>query len=169
MHSITMVEPAANEFLASLEAKAKKPNLFLRAMANRPEVLKAFIPLYGAIVGPGSVERRIKALVYLACSYANRCAFCIASNTPGALKAGVSEEELEALRAGQDERFSGQERAAIRYARELTRSAAAAESQEALLAQFSAEQAVEITLVAAMANFTNRFNNGLGILPDVHP
>jgi len=26
---------------------------------------------------------------------------------------------------------------------------------------------VEITLVAAMANFTNRFNNGLGILPDV--
>lgn len=169
MHSITMVEPAANEFLASLEAKAKKPNLFLRAMAHRPEVLKAFVPLYGAIVGPGSVERRIKSLVYLACSYANQCPFCIAANTPGALKAGVSEEELQALREKHDERFSEPERAAIRYARELTRSAAAAESQAELLSQFSAEQAVEITLVAAMANFTNRFNNGLGILPDVHP
>lgn len=169
MHSITTVEPAANEFLASLEAKAKKPNLFLRAMAHRPEVLKTFVPLYGAIVGPGSVERRIKSLVYLTCSYANRCPFCIAANTPGAYKAGVSEEELQALRAEQDDRFSEAERAAIRYARELTRSAAADESQAALLAHFSTEQAVEITLVAAMANFTNRFNNGLGILPDVHP
>jgi alkylhydroperoxidase family enzyme len=30
---------------------------------------------------------------------------------------------------------------------------------------FTHEQIVEITLVAAMANFTNRFNNGLEILP----
>ena len=169
MHSIPMVEPVANEFLASLEAKGKRPNLFFRAMAHRPEVMKAFVPLYGAIVGPGSVERRIKSLVYLACSYANECPFCIAANTPGAHKAGVTEEELQALRAEHDERFSEPERVAIRYARELTRRAAADESQAELLAHFTAEQAVEITLVAAMANFTNRFNNGLGILPDVHP
>lgn len=164
-----MVEPVNNEFLASLEAKAKKANLFFRAMAHRPEVMKAFVPLYSAIVGPGSVERRIKSLVYLACSYANECPFCIAANTPGAYRTGVTEEELKALRAEQDERFSEPERVAVRYARELTRSAAADESQADLLAHFTAEQAVEITLVAAMANFTNRFNNGLGILPDVHP
>jgi len=46
------VDPAQNEFLASLEAKSKKPNAFFRAMANRPEVLKTFVPLYGAIMGP---------------------------------------------------------------------------------------------------------------------
>jgi len=168
MHSIKMVEPAENEFLASLEAKAKKPNAFLRAMANRPEVLKAFVPLYGAIVGPGSVDRRVKSLVYLTCSYANECAFCIAANTPGARKAGVTGEELQALHTGQDHPFSEPERAAIRYARELTQTAAADETQAALREHFTGEQVVEITLVVAMANFTNRFNNGLGILPDVH-
>jgi alkylhydroperoxidase family enzyme len=31
---------------------------------------------------------------------------------------------------------------------------------------FGDEQVVEITLVAAMANFTNRFNNGLGLQPE---
>ena len=55
------VDPTQNEFLANLEAKLKKPNAFFRAMANRPEVLKTFVPLYGAIVGPGSVGQRVKS------------------------------------------------------------------------------------------------------------
>jgi AhpD family alkylhydroperoxidase len=166
MHSIKMVEPGENEFLASLESKSKKPNSFLRAMANRPEVLKAFVPFYGAIAGPGSVDRRIKSIVYLTCSYANECAFCIAANTPGARKAGLTEEEIQALQTEQDHVFSEPERAAILYARDLTQNAAASDTRVTLLDHFSSEQVVEITLVAAMANFTNRFNNGLGIMPD---
>jgi len=39
------------------------------------------------------------------------------------------------------------------------------DSREELFAHFTQEQIVEITLVAAMANFTNRFNNGLQMLP----
>src|SRR5262249_49080264 len=58
--AIKTVDPAANEFLAALEAKGKKPSPFFRAMAHRPEVLKNFVPLYGAIMGPGAVDRRIK-------------------------------------------------------------------------------------------------------------
>jgi AhpD family alkylhydroperoxidase len=163
--AIKRVEPADNEFLASLEARGKAPNGFLRAMANRPEVLKGFVPFYSAITGPGSVERRLKSLLYLTTSYANRCAFCIASSLPGARKGGVTERELEALEAGSDELFSAPERAAIRYARELTASAHAGDTREELFAHFTHEQIVEITLVIAMANFTNRFNNGLEILP----
>jgi AhpD family alkylhydroperoxidase len=167
MHSIKMVEPTENEFLASLEAKSKKPNSFFRTMANRPDVLKAFVPLYGAVMGPGSVDRRIKALVYLVCSYANECAFCIAANTPGAKKAGLTDEEIQAIQTDQDHVFPEAERAVIIYARELTQNAFADEPRAALLEHFSSEQVVEITLVASMANFTNRFNNGLGIQPDV--
>src|SRR3954454_13318305 len=90
--TIKRIDPAENEFLASLEAKAKQPNPFFRAMANRPEVLESFVPLYGAVAGPGSVERRIKVMVYLATSFANQCAFCIAANLPGGRKAGLTEE-----------------------------------------------------------------------------
>jgi uncharacterized peroxidase-related enzyme len=160
------MDPAQNEFLAGLEAKTKQPNLFYRAMANRPEVLKNFVPFYGAIMGPGSVERRVKELVYLTCSYANECAFCTAAHVAGGKKAGITEDELRALQTEQDHSFSEPERAAILYARELTQNASADDSRAAVQEHFSDEQIVELTLVAAMANFTNRFNNGLQIIPE---
>ena len=164
--AIKRVDPAENEFLASLEAKSKQTNPFLRAMANRPETLKAFVPFYGAVVGPGSVERRIKVMAYLVASFANKCAFCIASNLPGARKAGMTEEEIQALEHERDESFSEPERAAIRYARQLTRTANAEIEREEMFRHFTHEQVVEITLVIAMSNFTNRFNNGLAIFPE---
>jgi uncharacterized peroxidase-related enzyme len=166
MPSIALVDPSQNEFLASLEAKAKQPNPFFRAMAHRPDVLKSFVPLYSAVMGPGAVERRIKALLYLACSYANRCAFCIAANTPGARKAGVTEQELQSLKDEWDDVFSEAERAAIRYARELTRTGDAMATRAALSPHFPDEQIAEMTLVVCAANFTNRFNNALQIQPE---
>jgi uncharacterized peroxidase-related enzyme len=167
--AIHRVDPAVNEFLASLEAKSKQPNPFLRVMANRPEALKNFVPFYSSVMGPGAVERRLKLLLYLVVSIANRCAFCTAANMPGALKAGVTPEEIDRIRGEHDEGFSAPEQAAIAYARSLTRTANAAEDMRAVLAQhFTDEQIVEITFVIGMSNFTNRFNNGLEILPEVH-
>jgi uncharacterized peroxidase-related enzyme len=164
--ALKLVDPSENEFLASLEARAKQANPFFRAMAHRPEVLKNFPPLYTAVVGPGSVPRRTKVLVYLACSYANSCPFCIASNLPGARKSGVTEEEIRAVEAAKDEVFPPAEQAAIAYARELTKTAHADTTSEALRAHYTDEQIVEITLVIGISNLTNRFNNGLGILPE---
>jgi uncharacterized peroxidase-related enzyme len=161
-----MIEPAQNDFLAELEKKSGRPSFFFRTMANRPEVLKNFVPLYGAIMGPGAVDRRTKELVYLAVSYANRCAYCTAAHVATGRKAGVSEDEMRALQSEQDHGFTAPERAAIRYARELTRTAQAFGTHDALTTHFTNEQIVELTLVAAMANFTNRFNNGLGLLPE---
>jgi uncharacterized peroxidase-related enzyme len=161
-----LVEPSQNEFLAELEAKANRPIHFFRAMANRPDVLKNFVPLYGAIMGPGTVDRRTKELVYLACSYTNQCAYCTAAHMATGKKAGVTEAEMRSLQSGQDDGFPAAERAAIRYARELTRTANAAATRDALAEHFNQEQVVEITLIAAMANFTNRFNNGLMVQPE---
>ncbi len=164
--AVKLVDPSENEFLAQLEERGKRANHFFRAMANRPEVLKAFPSLYGAIAGPGGVPRRTKELVYLAVSNANACAYCLAAHTASGKKAGITDAELAALAGGQDAGFSEAERAAIKFAWELTRTAAAATTREALLGHYSDEQAVELTLLVAMANFTNRFNNGLGVMPE---
>jgi len=164
--AIKLVEPAGNEFLADLEKKSNRANHFFRAMANRPEVLKHFVPFYGSIAGPGAVERRVKELVYLTVSYTNKCAYCTAAHTASGRKAGISEHEMRALQAEQDGGFSAAERAAIEYARELTKTADAQQTREALREHFNDEQIVEITLLAALANFTNRFNNGLGLQPE---
>ncbi|HTM48035.1 MAG TPA: carboxymuconolactone decarboxylase family protein [Bryobacteraceae bacterium] len=163
--AIRLLDPAENEFLAQLEKKSG-PNHMFRTMANKPEALKNFVPLYSAIMGPGLVERRIKELVYLAVSFANECAYCSAAHIAIGRKAGISEDDLAALRTEQEGPFSVAERAAIQYARELTRTADAGDSRAALAEHFSPEQVVEITLIVAMANFTNRFNNGLELKPE---
>ena len=164
--AIKLVEPAQNEFLAELERKSNRANHFFRTMANRPDVLKNFVPFYGAIMGPGPVERRIKELVYLTVSYANECVYCTAAHTATGRKAGITEQEMIALRTEQDHSFSPPERAAIQYARELTQTADGEDTRDALYEHFDDEQIVEITLVAALANFTNRLNNGLSLQPE---
>ena len=164
--AISRIDPSQNEFLAGLEAKGKQENPFFRVMAHRPEVLKNFVPLYGAIAGPSSVERRLKELTYLVASIANRCAYCTAAHTAAARKAGITEDEVRAIENEQNAIFPPAEQALVAYARELTRTASIADAtRDALAANFTEEQVVELTLVVAIANFTNRFNNGLGIMP----
>jgi 23S rRNA (guanosine2251-2'-O)-methyltransferase len=109
--TIKLVEPAQNEFLADLEKRSNRPNHFFRTMANRPEVLKNFVPFYGSIMGAGSVDRRTKELVYLTVSYTNKCAYCTAAHVASGRKAGVTEQEMGALQAEQDGGFSAPERA----------------------------------------------------------
>jgi len=161
-----MVDATENQYVAQLEERTGKPNHFFRTMANRPEALKTFVALYGAIMGPGSVDRRTKELVYLTVSFTNRCPYCSAAHRASGAKAGITEDEMTALEAGRFEGFTEAERAAIRYARELTLRADAPESREALGGLYKSEQIVELTLVVAMANFTNRFNNGLSLQPE---
>src|SRR5689334_16034308 len=150
--AIKTVDPAQNEFLAALEAKSKKPSPFFRAMAHRPKALETFIPFYGAVMGPGAVDRRIKELVYLTCAYANECAFCTSAHIATGKKAGITDEELRALQTEQDHGFSAPERAAIAYARELTRTATGDDTRDALFEHFNDEQVAELTPVAALAN-----------------
>jgi uncharacterized peroxidase-related enzyme len=165
--AISRIDPSQNEFLAGLEARSKQPNPFFRVMAHRPEVLKHFVPFYGAVMGPGSLERRLKEIAYLVAAIANDCAYCTAAHIAGARKAGITEEEIHAIENETDSGFSAPEQALIRYARELTRTARVADAtRDAASGFFLEEQIVELTLVVATANFTNRFNNGLGILPE---
>lgn len=57
----------------------------------------------------------------------------------------------------------------IAFADRVTRAAAAVTDAdlEALRKWFSEEQIVELALVVAVANFTNRVNDGLRVTPDL--
>jgi len=50
------------------------PNIF-GVMAHRPEVLKHFLLLYGAIMTQGPVEPKLKELAYLKVSLVNGCEY----------------------------------------------------------------------------------------------
>ncbi|OLC14474.1 MAG: hypothetical protein AUH29_10180 [Candidatus Rokubacteria bacterium 13_1_40CM_69_27] len=57
----------------------------------------------------------------------------------------------------------------ILYTERLTRGSAAVRDAtvQELRKHFSDDQIVELTLVICMANFTNRFNDGLRLEPDI--
>ncbi len=166
MALIPLVEPAQNEYLAELESKGRRENRFFRMLAHKPEALKTFVPLYAAVMGPGSADRRTKELAYLTSSIANECGYCTAAHKATARKAGITEDEIRAIETEQYQDFTPADRAVIQYARELTTTADANETSQPLFRSFNDEQVVEITLVVAMANFTNRLNNGLDLEPE---
>jgi uncharacterized peroxidase-related enzyme len=158
------VDPAQNETVAAIEKKSGEPNNFLRVMALRPETMEAFLKLYGSVLGPGTVDRRIKEMVYLAVSYVNECAYCATHHEKTARKAGLTGDELHDLRFETNQNFTAKEQAALHYARELTRTASVDDGVRHRAEEyFPPEQFVELTMIVALANFTNRFNNGLAV------
>jgi alkylhydroperoxidase/carboxymuconolactone decarboxylase family protein YurZ len=71
-------EKAPDELKPIYEGMKKKfgrmPNFF-GVMANKPDVLKNFLPFYSAITGPGALEQRYKELAYLKTSINNGCEY----------------------------------------------------------------------------------------------
>ncbi len=65
--------------------------------------------------------------------------------------------------------FDDKEKAVILHADRLTRGGAAVRdgTLQDLRKHFSEDQIVELTLVICVANFTNRFNDGLRLPPDL--
>jgi len=155
------VDPANNAALAELEGKTG-PSNFYRLMAHKPDVLASFPRFYSAVMGPGTLDRRLKEMVYLAVSFVNECEYCTEAHLKGGRKAGLYERAIEDLESETNQNFTLAEQAALHYAREMTRACAEDfDTREHLQEHFNEEQIVELTLVIALANFTNRFNNGL--------
>ena len=87
-----------------------------------------------------------------------------AHHEKGARAAGLSDSEIHEIQTENNQHFTPKEQAALHYARELTRNAdAEGDTRLAVQELFSPEQMVELTLVVCLANFTNRFNNGLSV------
>jgi uncharacterized peroxidase-related enzyme len=166
--TIKGVEPAQNAVLAAIEDKSG-PNNFLRVMARRPEAMEAFTRFYGALMGPSSIlDRRLKEIVYLGVSFVNETSYCSAHHTSAALSAGLSANEIREIEVENNQNFSPKEQAALHYARELTRTASTGDGTRYRAQElFSTDEFVELTMIVGLANFTNRFNNGLAISIDI--
>ncbi|HTA47713.1 MAG TPA: carboxymuconolactone decarboxylase family protein [Bryobacteraceae bacterium] len=160
-NTLNGVDPTQNATLAEIESKTGRNN-FYRMMAHRPEAMQAFQGLYKSIMGPGVLDRRLKEMIYLAVSCVNECDYCTAHHLKGARAAGLTESEIYEIQAENNQHFTPKEQAALHYTRELTRTAdVEGVHRFAVEELFSTDQIVEMTMTVCLANFTNRFNNGL--------
>lgn len=74
-------------------------NNFWKALAHDPASLKRTWDSLKAIMAPGALDALTKELIYVAVSVTNGCAYCIASHTAAAQKAGMSAEMFAELMA----------------------------------------------------------------------
>ena len=74
-------------------------NNFWKYLARDPATLKCTWESIKQIMAPGALDPLTKEMVYLAVSVTNGCAYCIASHTAAARKAGMSEAMFGELMA----------------------------------------------------------------------
>jgi uncharacterized peroxidase-related enzyme len=164
------VSPELQDTFEKLAARAGKvPNIFA-VMAHRPAVLNTFLPLYKAVISDGTVGAKYKELAYLRASMVNGCEYCTRAHMASSKGAGVTAEQVAALPFySRSPLFDDKEKATILYADRVTRGPAGIRSSELqeLRKFFDEGQIVELTLAVCMANFTNRFNDALEIIPDL--
>jgi len=66
-------------------------NNFWKYLAHDPATLKRTWESIKEIMGPGALDPLTKEMIYLAVSVTNGCAYCIASHTAAARKAGMTD------------------------------------------------------------------------------
>jgi uncharacterized peroxidase-related enzyme len=140
-----------------------KPGNVQKALAHRPEMLKNFLPFYSSV--GRSLERKLYELIYLRVSLINRCHYCTQHHVASSKRVGLTAEDWSALRAGDYSRYSEKESAALTYIEKLTRTPHEINDADfvPLKKNFSDPEIVDIHALAALANFTNRFTDPLGL------
>jgi uncharacterized peroxidase-related enzyme len=88
-----------SELLDAIQAKLGMVPNFLKILANSPAALRAFLGLH-AIAGTGSLDPQTRERIAVAIAQGNACEYCLSAHTAIGRKAGLTNDELEANRAG---------------------------------------------------------------------
>jgi AhpD family alkylhydroperoxidase len=71
--------------------KVADVNNFWKYLANDPALLERTWKSLKEVMAPGALDPLTKEMIYLAVSVSNGCAYCIASHTAAARKAGMTD------------------------------------------------------------------------------
>jgi len=130
------------------------PN-FLKILANSPAALRAFLGLHG-IANEGSLTPQTRERIALAVAQQNSCEYCVSAHTAIGRKAGLSNAEIAANRAGTSQEDKAA--VAVKFARSLVENSGevtTADITEARDAGYSDAEIVEIITHVGMNILTN--------------
>jgi uncharacterized peroxidase-related enzyme len=157
------VGPEIRSVFDALQKASGRVLNFYRLMAHHGRSVAPFLAWYPQL-REGSLDLKLRYLVYVHASQLNRCRYCVTHNGAAARRVGVSREQLDALADFRTSPlFSELDRLVLRYAEEMTlRVQVDPALVETLRIHLDPEALVQLTLSVAAANLTNRFNEALG-------
>lgn len=164
-----MADEWTRELLESDAEYYDEPSLFARVLANNPNVLASRSAYHRGLVADGEIDERLCELVYLVVSVANDCSYCIASHREHLVeRVGLPEADVDAVAAGDYDRFSADERTVIEFADLIaTDPSVVDEAHVQALRDAGVDDAeiVRLVTVAAAAVAANTIADALGIDP----
>jgi uncharacterized peroxidase-related enzyme len=140
------------------------PNAHL-TMSERPELVKAFSGLAGAVFQSDGLDAGTKQLIALASSLSAGCKYCQAHTSHGAERAGIEEKKIaDILNYSDSEEFSNSEKAVLdlAFAAGKVPNNSNQEHFDNLSKYYSKKEIVDIVSVISLFGFLNRWNDTLG-------
>jgi len=135
-------------------------------MANCEDVLVGFFTMFKAIMDDAPVNKLLKWRIALKISDLNKCQFCVSVARKQLKAFGLTKKEIENINK---QKLGKKEQAALDYAAASTKHAYNIDPSiiKKIKQYYTDAQIVEISSVVGLFNFINRFNDSLGVLPDI--
>lgn len=141
--------PEVREMFEKIEANGFRVLNLYRVMAHSPKVGRNFLRLGNSILYKGAVPTNLRELSILRVGQINQANYEYRQHVPIALRAGVRQEQIDALAEWESSKhFKEKERAVLRYTDELTKNIRVKDETFAALRKFlNEEEMVELTTV----------------------
>jgi AhpD family alkylhydroperoxidase len=138
-----------------------------RMLLHSPPIADGWNSLLGAIRSESTLPANIRELAILRVAAINGAAYEWAAHEPVAVRAGLSAEQIAAVRRGDPLPLTGIQRAALAYTDAMTKDIAVGDEVFAVLKElFDDRQIVELTATVGAYNLVSRFLVALEIHPD---
>ncbi len=163
---ISPITPGSRPELAAIEAgitaERGRVSLLYQVLLNSPPLAQGWEQLLTAVRNRSNLPADLREMVILRVAVLNRAPYEFEAHVPHALKAGMSQDKIEALRDSGDMQlntaFSGQERHVIRLTDTMTRDIDVPDDVFAeAKAHFSDQQMVDLVATIASYNMVSRF------------
>lgn len=161
VHTTESAPEQSRDELKALEAKFGKILNIHGEMAHSPAVLQTYIAIQQVIADLGSFDARTREAIALAVGNADECNYCQAAHTGGGKAAGLTDDEMIAVRRGAAE-FDAKLDTLLTLTREYTTNIGSVDDttwKAALEAGWTDEQLTELSVHVTLNLLTNYFNH----------
>lgn len=164
---VPLIEADQAPLLARAYFEGGDPGPITAALAQVPELLEVTGPFLGRVLGPTCIPTRTKEIVVLRTSARASCRYCVEAHTVVARDAGLTLDEVRALRGELPAAAvftDPAEWALVEWCDALVDTGpVAAEIQAAICEAFADHEVVELTLLGATTLLLNRFCTALDL------
>lgn len=157
-------DPAIAPLVQRIERERGKVLNLYSMLLHSPPVAEGWLAFLTAIRQKCSLSGRDRELVIMRIAVINGADYEFRSHVPFALKEGITEQQIEALRTGQLEAFDARERNVLAYCESMTREIHVPDAVfDAVRPHYNERELVELTATIAAYNLVSRFLEALQV------